>query len=223
MVRKRRFSCFCAVLGRGVVVFGQPVFVRGKKVVAHALNIVHGKFGGGVRVEISRHVYEFLFLLACRFNRHVLHVDVGAVERGALFGKVAHKAGVDTVFIHKAFHFHAGVLRQVGDEPRVEHVAVHFVRHAVRYGIDNRRSEFGAFYMFDIVGCDFGAHFLPTVNLTDASAGIFVERNAETLNQFGIFGFDEKRIVFRIVLTGLCAVVSQMFDILKTNHVVMFL
>ena len=63
----------------------------------------------------------------------------------------------------------------------------------------------------------------PSFDLFNTSSWVLIQRNVEFLDQLRISGFDKEWIVFRIVLTGLCAVVSQMFDILKTNHVVMFL
>ena len=34
--------------------------------------------------------------------------------------------------------------------------------------------------------------------------------------------FDKQWVVFRIVFTGFCTIISQMFDIFETNHIIMF-
>ena len=63
----------------------------------------------------------------------------------------------------------------------------------------------------------------PSLDLLNTSSRILIQRNIEFLDQFRIFGFDEERIVLCIVLAGLCAVICKVFDLFKTNHVVMFL
>ncbi len=62
--------------------------------------------------------------------------------------------------------------------------------------------------------------FFPSLNLIYASAGILIQWDIQLINQFGVLGFDEKRIVFRIVLTGLGAVVAQPPDVFKADHVI---
>ena len=65
--------------------------------------------------------------------------------------------------------------------------------------------------------------FFPTLDLFDTSSRIFVKWNIEFLDHLRISGFDKERIVLCIVLTGLCAVVAKMTDVLITYHILMFL
>ena len=67
----------------------------------------------------------------------------------------------------------------------------------------------------DAVFQQFRVLFFPGLDLVDAAARIFVQRNVVALDELGIFAFNVKDIVLRVVFTGFRAIVAEMIDIVQ--------
>lgn len=147
----------------------------GEQIVAEIFDVVERKLRRSMRIEIRRHVDEFLFALFRRLYRHILHVDVRSVEGRALFGQFADKTRIHAVAVYQTGYFHAGVFGQIGDQPRVQHVSVDSVCGIVDIRVDDRHAEFVANLVFHGMRGNFFAQLLPTRDLVDTAPRIFVE------------------------------------------------
>lgn len=59
-----------------------------------------------------------------RLDGQFLHIDIGAVERRQLCGQRANIRTLHAVPIDQTRHFDTCALRQIGDQPRIRHIAV---------------------------------------------------------------------------------------------------
>ena len=123
-----------------------------------------------------------------------------------------------------AWNLYAGIRRKVIDVTVVKNISTDLVRCVCNNSLHDIRSILFTSLMADLAILeDILALFFPALDLFDTSSRIFVKRNIELLDHLRIFGFNEERIIFCIVLTGLCTIVSKMTDILITHHVLMLL
>ena len=123
-----------------------------------------------------------------------------------------------------AWNLYAGIRRKVINVTVVKNISTDLVRCVCNNSLHNIRSILFTSLMADLAILeDILALFFPALDLFDTSSRIFVKRNIELLDHLRIFGFNEERIILCIVLTGLCAIVSKMTDILITHHVLMLL
>ena len=65
------------------------------------------------------------------------------------------------------------------------------------------------------------AALLPLLNLVDASAGIFIKRNIEPVDEFRIFILNKVRSILSIMLAGFGDIISETLHKLKTYHIAM--
>ncbi|MMZ60066.1 hypothetical protein D1872_221380 [compost metagenome] len=63
-------------------------------------------------------------------------------------------------------------------------------------------------------------HFCPAFNLVDAAARVFVQRNVEALDQFGVRTLDEIRMIFRGMLGRFGHIVAEAEHEFITDHIV---
>ena len=123
-----------------------------------------------------------------------------------------------------AWNLYASIRRKVIDVTVVKNISTDLVRCVCNNSLHDIRSILFTSLMADLAILeDILALFFPALDLFDTSSRIFVKRNIELLDHLRIFGFNEERIILCIVLTGLCAVVSKMTDVLVTYHILMLL
>ena len=123
-----------------------------------------------------------------------------------------------------AWNLYASIRRKVIDVTVVKNISTDLVRCVCNNSLHDIRSILFTSLMADLAILeDILALFFPALDLFDTSSRIFVKRNIELLDHLRIFGFNEERIILCIVLTGLCAVVAKMTDVLITYHILMFL
>ena len=156
-----------------------------------------------------------------RLDSEELHIDVEHVHRGALDRQRTDVAGMDAVAVHEAGHFDAGLLRKVGNQMSgVEDIAANLVR---RIGHDGLH-DMGRVFPGALVGLDAGLEeflvlLLPGLDLVDAAAGVFIQRNVVAVDELGIAALNIKSVVLCIVLAGLCYIVAEIADIVKAHLV----
>ena len=165
----------------------------------------------------------FIFCCSC-FNRKKLYIDVGHIHGCKLYRKSSQSAWIYTVGIDHTRNLYAGICRKIFNQSIVQYISADFIRNTGNNGFHNVRSIFFGTLMSDFaVFQNIFSFFFPTINLIDTATWILVQRNVVFIDHFRIFGFDEQRVVLSIVFTGFCTIISQMFDVLETNHIIMFL
>ena len=171
-----------------------------KQVIAKGDDIIDRELGGGVRVKHGGLIDNFLFAGDGGLDGEELRVDVGTVHGGTDFGQIPHNGGQNAAFVDKTGNLHAGVMREIGDQTRVQHVAADLV------GLtrDDRLHDMGRILararMCNIALQVFLSLRFPFLDLLDAAAGIFIKRDPVAVDQLGILGFDVEIIVFGVVL-----------------------
>ena len=70
-----------------------------------------------------------------------------------------------------------------------------------------------------VIGQQLVALLVPTGDLIDAAARIFVQRNVEPVDELGILGLDEIRAVLAVVLGGLGDIIAEAAHQLQAHHV----
>ena len=138
--------------------------------------------------------------------------------------KVSNVCRCDSVSVYNARNLNACFLGKIGNATIVDNVTADDIRNVCNHS-------------FHYVGCVFACAFVlnnatvhdrisllcPTVDLVYTAARIFVKRNVELLDKIVSALLDVEGIVLSIVLTGLCAVVAELVDIVEANHIVMLL
>ena len=191
--------------------------------IAHSDNIIDGKLGAGMRIQHDR-LIDGLFSAGHRcLYRHQLHIDVRSIEGCTLLGKVTDIARLHAVTVDQTGDFHTGVGRQVGDQTIVQYVAADFDRLISFHRFHNIACVFFRAGMGEIrIGGQLMAALLPVFNLPDASAGIFIQRDAVAIDQFRILSLDKIRGILRRMLAGLCDIISESAHQLQSDHIMMF-
>ena len=193
------------------------------QVIHKAADFVDGQVCAGMGIE-KRSLIDILFLSGQRsIDYQLMDADLAHIQRCQLMGQIANMARLNATGIGKAGNFYAAIVRQIGDQTVVHHIAA-------------EREVLSGFQCFDDAGCVFIAAFVgqfrvfnkgfcnisPLFDLNAASSGIFVQRNVVLLDEFGVLVLDEEGVVLGVVLAGLCAVVAEVLDVVQTNLVVEF-
>jgi len=183
-------------------------------------DLIDGEFCRGVRVQHGRLIDGILAPGEGRLNGELLHVDVRAIECGALGRQVPHVGGRDARAIGHAHHLHGGTVGQVGDEARIQHIAPKSKGHA---GLDGLQDVGGIFVPALVlnrpIGQQLGPHVLPALNLLNAPPGVFVQRNPEAFDELRCVLADEPGHVLCSVLTGLGHVIAKPLHQLKPHGI----
>ena len=192
------------------------------KVVAHMDDIVDGELGGAMGIQHCR-VVDMLPLLGYGgFDGEQMDVDLGHVHCRKLGRKGRLGTGLNAVFVDKAGNLNTCLCGEVGNKGVifVDNVAADLIGNVGDNGFHYIRGVFacaGVAYVACNVHC---ALFVPTLDLFNTAAGIFVQRNAVALDKLGVFVLDEEIVVLGVVLGGLGAVVAEAANVLKADKVV---
>ena len=122
--------------------------------------------------------------------------------------------------VHKARYLNARIGGQVIDKAGVQYVAADLIRVAGDHSFHNVGGIFagtGVLHFAVLQNAFF--FFLPALDLVDAAARVFVQRNVELFNKLRVTGLDEERIVFRVMLAGFGAVVAEAANVLIAHHI----
>ena len=65
------------------------------------------------------------------------------------------------------------------------------------------------------------AHLFPALNLVDAAAWIFIERNVEAFDQLRIAALDKIRMILRVMFGGFRNIIAELQHHLEADHIVM--
>ena len=126
--------------------------------------------------------------------------------------------------VNITWNLYTGIWWKVVDVTVVKNISTDLVRCVCNNSLHDVGSVLFASLMADLaIFQDILALFFPSLDLFDTSSRIFVKWNIELLDHLRISGFNKERIVLCIMLTGLCAVVAKMTDVLITYHILMFL
>ena len=113
----------------------------------------------------------------------------------------ADPAGMHAHVVYQTRNLHAGVLRQIGDQPLIENIAADLVGNPRHYGFHNVGGIFSGTLMGNLAVVEDVVFLLcPAVDLADAAAGVFVQRNIELFDELRPSGLDEPRVVLCVVL-----------------------
>lgn len=132
--------------------------------------------------------------------------------------------GLDAVAVDEAGHFHAGVLRQIGNQTGIEHITVNSIGGIVHDRLDDIRCKLVGLGMFDMgILQQTIPHFPPALDLFHTAAGILIQRNFVPLDQLGILVLDEIGGVFRGMLAGFGDIIAELLHNLQTHQIVSIL
>src|SRR5690606_3327127 len=110
----------------------------------------------------------------------------------------------------EARHFDRGIVWQRGDDPVVAQIAVDHRRLAGPHRVDDRGRILLGLLDLDAVGTAiFLAGALPVRDLLDTALGVFIERNAEFLDEFFTSFLEEVRRVYGEVLRAFGDEIAQ--------------
>ena len=109
----------------------------GKQFVGHLADLREGQHRGRQRVVADGPIDHGGIALDGGGDGHLLDAAGQACEQGALRRQGADMHGMEAGPIDENRHFHAGALRQVGDQAGVAHIAVELERLAALEGIDD--------------------------------------------------------------------------------------
>ena len=148
------------------------------EVVAQVSYLIQGQLRGGMGVEIGCLIEGIFGIVEYSFDGEDLRIDICAIKGGTLFGVIADEAGLDAVAIDQTWNFDGTIARQVGDEALVHDIAMDAEGDAGFHSFDDIRAVFkgasvGKFFVVN----DLVALVFPIVNLFNATAGVFIERN----------------------------------------------
>ena len=170
---------------------------------------------------------KYIFLTACTrcFDCQQLAVDVGHIHGSENRGQCSDIGGMDPHSVYETRDFHTSLLREITDQMTgIQYIAADGIRLIQNDSFHDIRSIFPGSFMSQIrIFRKRLAQVFPAFDLTDTASGIFIQRNVELIDHLRITGLDIKRIIFRIVFTGLCAVITQLVDIIITDHVMVLL
>ncbi len=159
-------------------------------------------------------------LLHQRGDGQFLHVHIGPHQGDQLQRDVVHRGGLKPVRIDQHRHLDRRALRQLRNEPPVRHVAVDHRRRAGHDRVHDRRGIFLRGRHHDPVGAAvFLGLRLPLGDLLLAADGVFVQRDAERLDQVGAVGLDEPGHIFGEMLAAFGDEIAQMRHHLIPNPV----
>ena len=181
----------------------QPIAVGGKQVVGQVPDLVEIKLGPGMGIKHRRVVDVFGVLIDQGRNGKFLHIDIGAHQSDQLRRNVFDNSGLQAVAVHQHRDFHRTAFGQLRDETSVGDVAVDHRRLAGDHRIDDLAGVFVRFLQLHRVGrFQGGGFFFPARDLFDTAFRVFIQGDAEFLDQIGAVAFDEPRGVFGEMLGG---------------------
>ncbi len=115
----------------------QVILILREHLVDHVLDFLQRQHSGGQRVVADGAVDHGRVAEQAGSDRHFFNLRTDIGQDGALGGQRADMDGMNAVSIHQHRDFHAGAQRQVGDEIRVQHVAIEFVHFSAHQSVDD--------------------------------------------------------------------------------------
>ena len=200
------------------VIFGEPSLVSLDEIVAKRYDVVDGKFCGSVGVHHRRLVYGLAFFGNSRLDGKELNVDIGTVHGSQLFGKTSDMRGLYAESADKAGDLNARLGGQVVDKTGIYHVAADAVG---RIG-DNRFHYAGSIFVRALVreiSLKRLTRLCPLLLVLFTAAGIFVKRDAVSLDKLRILALDKERIVLRVMFARLGNIITETAYVLKADKI----
>ena len=202
----------------------QIIPVRRDQFVNHLFDGIDVELAPRVGIEHGRLIDVLELMSAGCLNGEELHVYVCHIHGRAYDRKSSDAAGIDPAAVNKAGNLYAGLFGEVADQMAgVEDIAANLIGSAGNHGFHDVGGVLpGALVSLDTCLKKFCIFLLPGLDLVNAAARIFVQRDVVAVYEFRISALYIKAVVLCVVFTGLSTIVAEITDIVKTDLIFKF-